>query len=59
MTEPENKPAAYPEYDENGNRNPVRVPPTEASEEWELETIRDNAEYDPYDIDTLANEPNH
>lgn len=52
-----NEPAAYPEYDENGKPKPVRVPPTEDSEDWELEIMQDCAEYDPYDIETLANEP--
>lgn len=49
MTESENKPLAYPEYDENGNPNPVRVPPTEDSEQWELEVMRNNIENDPND----------
>lgn len=47
----------YPEYDENGKPNPVRVPATEDSEEWEIEAMHDGADYDPYDIDMLANEP--
>jgi hypothetical protein len=48
----------YPRYNEAGEPNPVRVPPTEDSEQWELEIFQEIADYDPYDIDTLANEPN-
>lgn len=43
------KPLAYPEYDEDGKPNPVRVPPTDKSEEWEMEIIRENIESDPND----------
>jgi hypothetical protein len=52
MTEPDSKPVAYPEYDENGNHNPVRVPPSEDSELWEMEIMRDNIENDPNDPDS-------
>ncbi|MFF2029332.1 hypothetical protein [Arthrobacter sp. NPDC058192] len=52
MTEPENKPAAYPEYDENGNRNPVRVPPSAESEAWVMEDMRENIGNDPNDPDS-------
>lgn len=58
MTTKENEPGAYPQYDENGNQNPVRVPPTEESEQWEMDIIHATADYDPTDPDTLANEPN-
>jgi len=58
MTTEQNKPVAYPEYDENGNHNPVRLPPSEKSEAWELEIFADIAEYDPYDIHAIADEPN-
>jgi hypothetical protein len=58
MSAEERKPVAYPQYDDAGNHNPVRVPPSEESEEWELEIMRDNAEYDPYDNDSaLYNGP--
>ena len=49
MSELENKPLAYPEIDENGNHNPVRLPATAESEQWELEIMAYDAEYDPYD----------
>lgn len=52
MSESENKPLAYPEYDENGKPNPVRVPPSEDSEQWEMEIIRENIESDPNDPDS-------
>lgn len=52
MSESENKPLAYPEYDENGKPNPVRVPPSEDSEQWEMEIIRENIENDPNDPDS-------
>lgn len=52
MTESENKSLAYAEYDENGNHNPVRLPATEDSEQWELEIIRENIENDPNDPDS-------
>jgi len=52
MTTEENKPLAYPEYDESGKPNPVRLPATEDSEQWELEIIRDNIEQDPNDPDS-------
>lgn len=58
MTTEPDKPVAYPEFDENGKRNPVRVPATEESEAWELEIMEYSADYDPYDHETLANEPN-
>lgn len=37
MTESENKALAYPEYDESGAQNPIRVPITAESEQWEKE----------------------
>lgn len=52
MTESKSKTVTYPEYDENGNRNPVRVPPSEESEDWELEIMRENIEQDPNDPDS-------
>jgi hypothetical protein len=49
MTESEKMPVAYPQYDENGNPNPVRLPPSEDSEQWELEIMQDNIQNDPND----------
>lgn len=52
MTASESKLVAYPEYDDNGKRNPVRLPATEDSEQWELEIIRENIENDPNSPDS-------
>jgi hypothetical protein len=52
MSESENKPVKYPEYDEDGHPNPVRVPPSKESEPWELEIMRENIENDPNDPDS-------
>ncbi len=57
MTE-ESKAASYPEFDENGKPNPLRLPVTGVSEQWEIEQAKENDGYDPCDIETLANEPN-
>lgn len=51
----EKKPVVYPEYGENGNRNPVRVPPSEDSESWEMEIMIENIENDPNDPDSPIN----
>jgi hypothetical protein len=50
---------AYPEFNESGEKNPVRVPLTEDSEQWEIDVVHATADYDPFDPDTLANEPNN
>lgn len=52
MTESESSTVPYPEYDESGTHNPVRVPPSEVSEEWELEIMRENIQHDPNDPDS-------
>jgi len=46
MTESENKPVAYPEYDENGKPNPLRVPLSAESEQWEIENAYENGSLD-------------
>ena len=40
MTSAENVPVSYPEFNEKGDRNPVRSPLTEASEQWEVDTVQ-------------------
>jgi hypothetical protein len=40
MTNAENVPVSYPEFTEAGDRNPVRLPLTEASEQWEVDSVQ-------------------
>ncbi|MHA7241547.1 hypothetical protein [Arthrobacter sp. TMS1-12-1] len=40
MTSAENVPLTYPEFNDQGDRNPVRLPLTEASEQWEVDTAQ-------------------
>lgn len=47
MSPTENEPAPYPEFDEAGERNPVRVPLTEVSEQWEVNTVQATKSMEP------------
>ncbi len=40
MTSAENVPPTYPEFSDEGDRNLVRLPLTEASEQWEVDTVQ-------------------
>jgi hypothetical protein len=40
MTSAENVPLTYPEFTDEGDRNPVRLPLTETSEQWEVDTVQ-------------------
>ncbi|TYC96319.1 hypothetical protein FQ377_14110 [Arthrobacter echini] len=40
MTSAENVPLMYPEFNDQGDRNPVRLPLTDASEQWEVNTAQ-------------------
>jgi hypothetical protein len=47
MTSAENVPTTYPEFTEDGSRNPVRLPLTEASEQWEVNTVQAEESLEP------------
>ena len=53
MTESENEPAAYPQYDENGKQSPLRLPLTENSEQWEIDLVAETQDYE------LSGKPNY
>jgi hypothetical protein len=47
MTSAENQPMTYPEFNEKGDRNPVRLPLTEASERWEVDSVQASESTEP------------
>ena len=47
MTSAENAPKTYPEFTEEGDRNPARLPLTEASERWEVDTVQATESMEP------------
>lgn len=60
MTNAENVPMTYPELTEAGDRNPVRLPLTEASEQWEVNSVQaqESMEADePWNLGKPATEP--
>jgi hypothetical protein len=47
MMSAENLPMSYPEFTKEGDRNPVRLPLTEASEQWEVDTVQATESKEP------------
>ncbi|WP_152915973.1 hypothetical protein [Arthrobacter sp. RIT-PI-e] len=60
MTSAENVPPTYPEISDEGNQNPVRLPLTEASEQWEVDTVQaaeSTEPEEPWSLGTPTSEP--
>lgn len=60
MTSAENMPHTYPEFNDQGDRNPVRLPLTEASEQWEVDTAQAAESMEPeepWSLGTPTSEP--
>lgn len=60
MTSAENVPLPYPEFNDAGERNPVRQPLTEASEQWEVDTVQaveSTEPEEPWSLGTPTAEP--
>jgi hypothetical protein len=60
MTSAENVPLTYPEFNDEGDRNPVRLPLTEASEQWEVDTaqaVESMEPEEPWSLGTPTSEP--